>query len=112
MLTPYVPYLIRRLTVRQLLTELHDGGQGEAPGRQAWLATRGEEGGKVLILENRAERVTEREIGAPVGKAARATRTVSSGTGWMTWGLSDMTSPPRAPSGLDNLCTPDYTSTI
>ena len=44
---------------------------------------RREEGRQVLILENGAACVSAREIGVPCGKAARATRAVSSGTDGM-----------------------------
>jgi hypothetical protein len=78
------------VAVREVFTKLHAGHQGEAPGRKARLTTRREESRKVLILDNGAEGVPERAIEVPWGKAACATRAVSSGTDWMRWGLSDI----------------------
>jgi hypothetical protein len=59
---------LRRLTIRQVLAKLHDRHQREPPRRQARVAPRGEQGGKVLVLKDSPERVPEGERGMAFGK--------------------------------------------
>ena len=54
------------------------------------MAPDGKQGRKILILKDRPQGIAEREIGMAFRKAAWATRAVSSGTGSMTCGWSDM----------------------
>jgi hypothetical protein len=60
------PHRLSRLAVRQLLTKLHDGDQGETPGGQTRLTRSREEGGKVLILKDGAQGVPKRQVGTAV----------------------------------------------
>jgi hypothetical protein len=56
------------LAVGQVFAELQDDDEGQAPRGKAGLTTRGEERNKVLILEDRTERVTQRQIRIAFGK--------------------------------------------
>jgi hypothetical protein len=60
----------RRLAIREVLAKLQDGHQRETPRRQARVAPRGEQGGKVLILKDRAQGITERQIRRAFGKGS------------------------------------------
>jgi hypothetical protein len=59
---------LRRLTVGEVFAELQNGDECETPGRQPWLATAREERGEIGIRENRAEGVTQGEVGIPMRK--------------------------------------------
>ena len=60
------------------------------------VATRGEEGGKVLILKDRTECAMEREIGQPMGEGGPRHTCLSSETDGLKWSVSDISSPYRA----------------
>jgi len=62
------PHRLSGLTVGQMFAELHDRDEGQAPGGEARLATQGEADGKVVILEDRAECITQCQIGIAFGK--------------------------------------------
>jgi hypothetical protein len=66
------PHRLSRLAVREVLPKLHQGDQGEAPRRQARLATGREKRREVLILEDGAEGISKREIGGSRGERRSA----------------------------------------
>ena len=67
---------LRGLPVGQVLAELQEGDQRQAPGRQARLAEPGEEVGEVGVGEDGAELVAELEerIALAEGRACNACR--------------------------------------
>ena len=70
------------LAVREGFAELQDRHPGQAPRRQAGLTGVRVEVRKVVILKDGAQLVVAGSEGLPLGKAARATRRVWSGTQW------------------------------
>jgi hypothetical protein len=69
------------LTIGEVLGELIDGDQGELPGRQCGLSAPGESPAKSAARKTAPSSSRRRRQGFPLGKAARATRAVNSGTG-------------------------------
>src|SRR5262249_6390301 len=59
---------LRGLAIREVLPKRHDGHQRQAPRGQAWLAPRGEQGRKVLILKDGPQGIAERQIRMAFGK--------------------------------------------
>ena len=59
---------LRRLAIRQMLPKLPNRHQRQPPRGQGWLAPRREQGGKVLVLKDGPEYITERERGMACGK--------------------------------------------
>ena len=79
------------LAVGEALDVLEDGGQGEPNGGGGRLAAGGEQLGELVVAEERAEFLGDAEaMSALVGKAAWATRRVSSGIAECGCGWSDM----------------------
>src|SRR5262249_17273245 len=56
------------LAIGQVFAELHDRDQREAPRREAGLAIYGEDSGKVLVLKDPSEGISEGEIRMACGK--------------------------------------------
>src|SRR5215468_2518857 len=59
---------LSRLTIRQILPKLHDRHQRQTPRRQGRLAPRREQGGKVLVLKDGPQGITQRQIRMAFGK--------------------------------------------
>ena len=55
-------------SIGEVLGELHDGDQGEPPGRQRGLPAPGVEVGEVAVAEDVPELVAEPEVGIPLGE--------------------------------------------
>ncbi len=62
------PDRLSRLSIAQVLAELHQRDQGQPPGWTGRLTLLGIEVGEVAIHEDRPERVAQGEIGAAFGK--------------------------------------------
>ena len=75
------PHRLGGLAISEIFAELHNGDKRQAPGREARLAPPEGSRGKVVVLEDRAEGIPQEQVRLPLGKAAWATRAVSSGTG-------------------------------
>jgi hypothetical protein len=84
------PHRIHGLPVGEALGKLQQGGQRQSGGSGGGLAAWREQSGKLLILEQGAERIRTCKARQPFGKAARATRSVSAGIRGGPCGWSDM----------------------
>ncbi len=51
-----------------MFAQLHNGDERQAPGWEAGLALQRKARGKVVVLEDRAEGITEEQVGIPLGK--------------------------------------------
>ena len=78
------------LAVGEALDVLEDGGQGQPRGRGGRLSAGGEQVGELVVAVERSEFVGDAEAKVPLGKAAWATRRVSSGIGCSSSGRNDI----------------------
>jgi hypothetical protein len=62
------PHRLGGLAISEIFTELHNGDECQAPGREARLALQREAGGKVVVLEDRAEGITQEQVRIAFGK--------------------------------------------
>ena len=62
------PHRLSGLAISEIFAELHNGDERQTPGREARLALQREAGGKVVVLEDRAEGIPQEQVGIAFGK--------------------------------------------
>jgi len=62
------PHCLGSLAIREIFAELHNGDKRQAPGREARLALQREAGGKVVVLEDRAEGIPQEQVRIAFGE--------------------------------------------
>ena len=82
---------VRSLPIGKSFDELQDRNESQSPGRQCRLTGLRVQAGEHRVLEIGPSSSRKRMQSVPLGKAARAMRTVSSGICSVSWGRRDMT---------------------